>query len=275
MLQKDLKWHYPSQVAEVADILAAEPNAVFHAGGTAILRIGSPSVSGMIDLSGLGLDYIKKESDGIHIGAMSSLNSVIKSKAGKACTFHMVQEAAEGAASTPMRNRITIGGSLADSAPWTDLLGTLFCVDAQVVFLADNKSEKTMSVREFVDSKENKKKQLIKEIIIPENEIVFAMRRLARVNFEFCGLKVAVAAEKSGKSLKNVKAFITGTKGIYTEQSAVAAEVEGKEVTEDVCKAASEKAAGEYGGDVNYSADYKKRVAKVFIYDCLSELAGE
>lgn len=275
MLQKDLKWHFPSQVSEVADILAAEPNAVFHAGGTAILRIGSPSVTGMIDLSGLGLDYIKKESDGIHIGAMCSLNAVIASKAGSACSFRMVQQAAAGAASTPMRNRITVGGSVADMAPWTDLLGAMLCVGAEVVYLADNKTEKRTTVRDFVDSKENKKKQLIKEIIIPEKELVFAMKRLSRVNFEFCGLKVAVAAEKSGKTLKNVKAFITGNKGLYEEQSAAAAEAEGKEITEAVLKAASDKVTGEYGSDVNYSAAYKQRVAKVFMYDCLSEMVGE
>jgi carbon-monoxide dehydrogenase medium subunit len=274
MLKKELRWFFPEKPDEISAILKNEGKAAFHAGGTSILRTTPDSIDALIDLSALGWNSVRKNGSKIVIGAMATFNDVIKSKASTAASFRMLQAALTRAAAWSMRNRITVGGSLADYAPWSDLIAPLIALEAEVIYLEDGKKEKTISVAEFINKKLAKEKNLISAVSIPEKELAFALKRLARTTFEYGMFTLAVCGEYSGDSFKSVAIVLNGSKERYQRLGEAEKVLIGKPLTDELAREAADKVSVEFAADVNYGAVYKANMVRVYLRDALAEIAG-
>jgi CO/xanthine dehydrogenase FAD-binding subunit len=87
----------------------------------------------MISLEGIrDLDYIRYDkSEGLKIGALATLDSLVKSALIKAKYAILAQAA--GVLGTPaLRNRATIGGNLCNAAPSADIAPPLIVLGAKV-----------------------------------------------------------------------------------------------------------------------------------------------
>jgi carbon-monoxide dehydrogenase medium subunit len=113
-------YHRPTSVADVIKLLGQHGDDKIIAGGQSILpsmRLGLTSIEGFIDLNGVGeLKGIKADGNGIRIGAMTTHAEVAASKdvQSKAPAIACL---AAGIGDRAVRNRGTIGGSLANSDP--------------------------------------------------------------------------------------------------------------------------------------------------------------
>jgi len=274
MLRKDLRWFFPEKPEELAAILKNEAKAAFHAGGTSILRTRPESVTALIDLGGLGWNAIRKDGGSVVIGAMATFNDVIKSKASKAASFRMLQAALSRAASNSVRNRITIGGSLADYAPWSDLIAPLIALGAEVVYLEDGKAEKRASVADFIGNKLAKEKNCIREVAVPEKDVAFAVKRLARTTFEYGMFSLAVCGKFSKGAFESAAIVVSGTKDRWARLDAAEKVLAGKPLTDALAREAADTVKVKFAPDVNFGAEYKANMVGVYLRDALSEIAG-
>ena len=274
MLKKEVRWFFPEKPDEIPAILKNEGKAAFHAGGTSILRTKPEGVEAFIDLSALGWNSVRKNGSKVVIGAMATFNDVIRSKASTAASFRLLQTALSRAAANTVRNRITIGGSLADYAPWSDLIAPLIALEAEVTYLEEGKKEKTVSAAEFISKKLAKEKNLISSVSVAEKECVFALKRLARTTFEYGMFTLVVSGEYSGGAFKSVTIILNGTKERWQQLGEAEKVLVGKPFTDELAREAAGKVAVEFAADVNYGAEYKANMVGVYLRDALAEIAG-
>lgn len=116
-------YHRPNSVADAAKAVGAGSDSKILAGGQTLLptlkmRLASPS--DLVDLGGIAdLKGIKMEGDGITIGAMTTHAEVANSSTVKGA-IPALASLAGGIGDNQVRNRGTIGGSLANNDPAAD-----------------------------------------------------------------------------------------------------------------------------------------------------------
>ena len=137
MIPTAFEYHAPSSVADAARLLAQHGSgAKLLAGGHSLiplmkLRLAQPEV--LIDLGKIGdMSYIRDNNGGLAIGAMTTYNDIEHSD----LVISRAQALAEGSgmvADRQVRNRGTIGGSMAHADPAGDLPAVVIALDAQMV----------------------------------------------------------------------------------------------------------------------------------------------
>ncbi len=125
-----LNWYYPEDLSEAAR-LVSDGNKAPHSGGTALIRRGFRGIQGIVDLSRLPMGEIKIQPESIQIGAMCSYDDIIRS-IQEVFPHHILVQSLMNSASTPLRNRITAGGSVAAFPAWSDFIGPLLLLNAEV-----------------------------------------------------------------------------------------------------------------------------------------------
>jgi carbon-monoxide dehydrogenase medium subunit len=132
----DFAYHKPASIAEAVKILAADPDAKPLAGGHTLLpalkhRLNRPSA--LVDLSGIAeLKGIRREGDSIVIGAMTRHVEVATS-ATIAAAIPALARMAGTIGDTQVRNRGTMGGSLANNDPAADYPAAVLALGGTLV----------------------------------------------------------------------------------------------------------------------------------------------
>ena len=130
----DFDYHSPTSLDE-AIALMATPNARVLAGGQSLLpimafRLAAPSA--LVDLRKIkGLDQIEITQDTIHLGPMVRWRDVERHE-GLAAALPMLTQAMEHVAHYQIRNRGTVGGSLAHADPAAEFPGIAVTCDARI-----------------------------------------------------------------------------------------------------------------------------------------------
>lgn len=131
----EFEYHRPTSVAEVEKLLAAAENPNILAGGMTLLptmklRLAQPS--DLIDLADVpSLRGIRVTEDGAEIGAMATHAEVATNPALQS-SIPALAKLAAGIGDPQVRNRGTIGGSVANSDPAADYPAALLALDAVV-----------------------------------------------------------------------------------------------------------------------------------------------
>lgn len=129
-------YHRPSSLAEAASVLSANPEAKILAGGhtllpTMKLRLASPKA--LVDLSRVSeLRGIEKKGNALVIGAMSTHGEVATSSMVRGAIPALCEVAAH-IGDPHVRNRGTIGGSIANNDPAADYPASVLALAATVV----------------------------------------------------------------------------------------------------------------------------------------------
>jgi len=128
-------YHRPSTIDEAKQLLAGNPEASLIAGGMTLLptmklRLARPS--DVVDLSGIDdLGDISEAEDAIEIGAMTCHADVAASDVVQAA-IPALAELAECIGDAQVRNRGTIGGSVANSDPAADYPAAVLALNATI-----------------------------------------------------------------------------------------------------------------------------------------------
>lgn len=113
-------YHRPASVADAVKLMGEHPDDKVLAGGQSTLpsmKLGLLSPDGFIDIGGIAeLQGIKVEGSSVRIGAMTTHNAVAASK-DVASMIPALAQLASGIGDRAVRNRGTVGGSLANSDP--------------------------------------------------------------------------------------------------------------------------------------------------------------
>lgn len=132
----DFTYHRPANVADAASALSAHGDFKLLAGGMSLiptLKLRLARYAGLVDLGGIGgLNGILREGDAMVIGAMTP-HAVVAASAEIAGTLPALASLAGGIGDPLVRNRGTIGGSIAYADPAADYPAGVLGLDATVV----------------------------------------------------------------------------------------------------------------------------------------------
>ncbi|HEX9670022.1 MAG TPA: xanthine dehydrogenase family protein subunit M [Thermoanaerobaculia bacterium] len=135
MYPASFDYHRPASLAEAAHLLKNDPDARLLAGGHSLLpamrlRLSVPTA--LVDLSGIaGLAGIGAAGGGLVIGAMTTHAAVADSAAVRSACPLLAETAAQ-IGDLQVRNRGTIGGSLAHADPAADYPAPLTALGATI-----------------------------------------------------------------------------------------------------------------------------------------------
>lgn len=132
----DFAYHKPASIADAVKILAADPDARAISGGMTLLpalklRLNRPTA--VVDLSAIAeLRGVKREGDKLVIGALTKHYQVATSPEVQAAIPALAAMAAS-IGDTQVRNRGTMGGSVANNDPSADYPAAMLALGATIV----------------------------------------------------------------------------------------------------------------------------------------------
>ena len=148
MLLNVMEYHWAEQIDDALLLLSrTDIKTVPLAGGTYLLGHRDDSIQAVVDLRDLELSYITEDARGVHIGAMTTLQSIAESPILQEFAGGiLVQAALASSFSRLIRNSATIGGTLgAGTASQADLLTALAVLDTEVVVRSASKTQVNLS----------------------------------------------------------------------------------------------------------------------------------
>lgn len=148
MLLNLLEYHWAEQLDDALLLLSrTDMKTVPLAGGTYLLGHRDDSIQAVVDLRDLELAYITEDARGVHIGAMTTLQSMAESPVLQQFADGILSRAALSSSfSRLIRNSATLGGTLGvGSASQADILTALAVMDAEAVVRSASKTQVNLS----------------------------------------------------------------------------------------------------------------------------------
>jgi carbon-monoxide dehydrogenase medium subunit len=262
----------------LAKMKAAGGNGKFLAGGHSLvplmkLRLSEPGL--LIDIARLPELAGVREADGqIEIGAATVHHNVATSKLLKdRCP--VVAETAASIGDQQVRNRGTIGGSLAHADPSADFPAVMLALDAEIHLQSANGPRVVRADAFFQD---------MFTVDMQPDEIITAVRfapvkaaayeKLHQKASHYAIVGVAAAVDVKGGKIQSARIGLTGA-GTHAVrltkvEQALAGQAASKEAVE---KAALNAGAdmGDLNADIHASADYRKAMIGVFTKRALNK----
>jgi CO/xanthine dehydrogenase FAD-binding subunit len=133
MLQKLVEYHWSEHIEDALLLLGRlDVKTVPLAGGTYLLGLNDDTIQAVVDLRDLDLAYISDDAKGLHLGAMTTLQTLADSPLLKEFASGLLaQSALVSASSRLIRNCATLGGTLgAGPTSQADLWTALVALDA-------------------------------------------------------------------------------------------------------------------------------------------------
>jgi CO/xanthine dehydrogenase FAD-binding subunit len=148
MLQKLVEYHWAEHIDDALLLLGRlDTKTVPLAGGTYLLGLQDTTIEAVVDLRDLALAYISEDQRSLHLGSMTTLQSMVDDPLLKEFASGLLSCAAQTSSSSRLiRNSATIGGTLgAGVASQADLLIALVALDAEAVVRSGSKTQVDLS----------------------------------------------------------------------------------------------------------------------------------
>jgi len=274
MYPRSFHYHRAGSLKEAVSMLGQlGEGAKFLAGGQSLipllkLRFANPEH--LVDLNFIpGTSFIKEDSGAVHFGAMTRHAEIEHSTLAK--KIPVLHDCATGIADVQVRNRGTIGGSLAEADPSGDWANALITLDTTVHCLGPN-GTRTIPLKDFI--KDAYTTALAHDELVTEVEAkippkgsggaYLAFKRSAPV---YPSASAAVQLTMVGDVCQDA-AIALGCVGL-TAIRATEAEValRGKSLDDKTTASAAEaaRAAADPQPDMRGSADYKRQLVVALV----------
>jgi carbon-monoxide dehydrogenase medium subunit len=268
------EYHAPATVKDALKLLGKLDDAKILAGGHSLvpmmkLRLAQPK--NIIDLRKVtGLSGIKEDKSVVTVGAMTTHWEVESSAVIKAKT-PVVSETAAVIGDPAVRNKGTIGGSLAHADPAADMPATAIALGFEFV-CEGAKGKRTVKVDDWFEglmATALKDSELLTQIRIPVwpagSGAAYLKFPHPASRFAVVGVCAAVTLDKSGTCTRaSVGVTGAGTKAVRA--TGVEAGLTGKRLDAATIEAAAQKAAEgvDVQADLQGSVEYKSHLCRVF-----------
>jgi carbon-monoxide dehydrogenase medium subunit len=275
MIPAPFEYAAPKTIEEVLRLVERHGDeAKLLAGGHSLLplmklRLASPRY--IIDLGRIrGLDYIREEGRQIVIGALATHAEVNASPLLREKCPLLPETAAE-IGDVQVRNRGTLGGSLAHADPAADYPASILALDAEIVATSSSGKRIIPASEFFVDllTTQLRPGEILTEVRVPVigPRVGTAYRKMPQPasGFAIVGAAARVAVSAKGK-IEDVALGITGLAAKAFRASGVERSLRGKSAdSKSVAAAVRHAAQGvEPLADIHASAEYRREMAVVF-----------
>ena len=275
MIPAAFEYHVPKTLEEALRLVERHGDeAKLLAGGHSLLplmklRLAAPRY--VIDLGRLrGMSYIREEEGHIAIGAMTTHADVEASELLRA-KCPLLPETAAAIGDVQVRNRGTLGGSLAHADPAADYPAAILALDAEIVAASTAGTRAIAAQGFFVDmlTTQLRPGEILSQVRIPlfapRTGTAYCKLHQPASGFAIVGAAARVTLNKSGK-IEDVAVGITGVGPKAYRAEAVEKALRGKKVTPKLLADAARHAADDVEplADLHASAEYRREMAAVF-----------
>lgn len=237
------------------------------------LRLAVPSL--LVDLRRVpGIHGIQRENGSWRIGALTPHADVEHT-----AELGILARAAGTIADPQVRNRGTIGGSLAHGDPASDLPAVLLACEGSVTVQGSG-GERTVAAADlFRDYMETAVEagEVLTEVHVPAMEgWGFGYQKFNRRSEDWAMVAVSALIRQTGDSCEDVRIGLTNMGSVPIRAGAVEDALRGQPLSQDsIAKAAEHAADGtDPPADLNATEDYKRHLARVLCRRALLEAAG-
>jgi carbon-monoxide dehydrogenase medium subunit len=260
-------YHRPSSIDEVKKILADNDDAKLIAGGMTLLptmkmRLARPS--DLVDISNIeGLSDIKDDGDAIEVGAMVRHAEVAASDVARAA-IPALCGLADQVGDAQVRNRGTIGGSVANSDPAADYPAAVLGLNAVV-----KTDRREIAADDYFKG--------LFETALEPGEIILAVRfpkpkRAAYSKFPNPASRYAVVGVMVAETADGIRVAVTGAGGCAFRATAME-EALGKDFSAGALEGITVDAA-DLNSDLHASAEYRAHLVGVMARRAVQSLGG-
>lgn len=258
---------------EAIALLAKNEDAKILAGGHSLipamkLRLAQPPV--LIDIGRIkDLSYIREENGQIRIGAMTTHYEIESSDLlKKICP--LLPECAGHIGDVQVRNKGTIGGSVAHSDPAGDWPAAIMALNAEMIVVNGNGERMIKAGDFFVDllTTALEPGDILREIRVdkPNGRTGQAYAKMHHPASGFAVVGVAANLTFNGDNCRTAAIGITGVSSKAFRPSAVESALAGAKLDDQTIADASAHASDgvELNGDLFASEDYRRHLAAVY-----------
>jgi carbon-monoxide dehydrogenase medium subunit len=227
-----------------------------------------------------GLEGIRLEPDGLHIGALTrhrdvETSALVREKAP------LLAEVYRRVATVRIRNVATVGGGLAHADPAQDPQAGFIALDAQVR-LVSGRGERMVPVDELArDYYETQiaPDELLTEVVVPvqsPNARSVYIKYLPRTEDDYATVAVAAQAEVDNGQCRNLRVALAAAGPTHVHARSVEQALEGNAISADAVRSAADTVAAAVDplDDFRGSSDYKRDMAVVFTRRALEQVFG-
>ncbi|OGR51554.1 MAG: hypothetical protein A2049_12335 [Elusimicrobia bacterium GWA2_62_23] len=265
----------PASLAQArAALRKLGPKGMPLAGGTALHFMPGKAPVSAVDITGLGLSYIRQKGAFFEIGAATPLSDIQRHR-GPRWAMH---EICRRISTHQIRNVSTIGGNIARVFPWADLPVVLLAMNARLVIYSGKMKE--MGADEYFSSQPARLFRggdLLAAVKIPvlKAHHGFGSVKAARNAAAFSMVTIAALLELKDGKIADARVAAGSAIPFPKRLPSVEAALIGKEPSAEVFRAAAALA----GADAKWckqegmSAEYVANLAEVSIVDALERAA--
>jgi len=275
MIAQNFEYLVPTSLGDAVNLLQKHAGrAKVVAGGHSLipmmkLRLAAPEF--LIDIGRIPeLAYIKEDGGKIRIGALTTHYAIETSNVVQR-SLTALADAAGLIGDIQVRNKGTIGGSLAHADPAADYPASILASDAVIITLGAQGERQIPASKFFVDMMTTalEQNEIVREIQIPvrSGRIGSAYVKMAQKasGFAICGVTAIVELDSAGL-IANAAIGVTVVASYVYRAGKTEAALKGQKPAADVIRAACEKASDGVIAleDIHASADYRLDLARVF-----------
>ncbi len=209
-------YYRPGSIPEALRLFqTGSGGARFLAGGTDLINQADRSVRTLIDVTYLGLNYIRRQDGCWMIGATTTLSDLESSSITRALAGGMLLKAATQSGPVQTRNMATVGGRLANRSHYAEIATPLVALDA-VVILAQIRRRIKIPLAELLNDLGNVllRGAMIVEITIPAlpggGHIGWSFQKLGRTESDVSLVNVAAGLQVVRGSCKWARVVVGG-----------------------------------------------------------------
>lgn len=274
MIPAAFAYERPSTVEEALGLLQQHAgSAKLLAGGQSLLplmKLRVANVERLIDIGRLAeLRGIRRLSDGrLAVGALTTYREMLESE--DVMRYGLLRDALPGIADVQVRNRGTIGGSLAHADPASDMPAVVLALDAEIA-ARSVRGRRVIRAVEFFEGPFQSAlapDELVTEVILPagRDDAGSAYRSLEQPASGYSIVGVAAVVFGDAGRLTGASVAITGVSGVAYRATAVEQALAGRPRSALDLAAASRGAVGsrEVNEDIHADRAYRARMAEVY-----------
>ena len=253
------------------------------AGATDIVTQADRSTRFLVDITRLGLDYIRGNSRGCVLGATTTMAALEHSPIIRALAGGILAKAASTCGSIQNRNMATVGGNLANASPAADTAAVLLALDAEVV-AASVRRKRRIALAEFYSGPHRTvlNGELLEEVVIPAlpggGRLGWSFQKLGRTETDISLVNVAAGLQADAHGRIKWARIALGAVGPTPLRARNAESVlRGNTLNEDLLTRLGEAVMREVRpiSDGRASAEYRREMTGVLTRRALRECAAQ
>jgi carbon-monoxide dehydrogenase medium subunit len=266
----------------VRDLLHTDGTGLYVAGGTIVVPTGSPGLDYLVDLSHVGLDYMRVEEADVPgrrvlvVGAMTRIADLLEESVLETPPWRTIRDAAYWLATHTVRNSATVGGNLTAAHFPTDLPPVFIALDATVVLQGESDRREVPLEDLYVRrAMVHKRGDLIVEVRVPAGPegLVSAFEKTGRTRVDIAIVNCAVAMDIVSGRIKRARVVLNGVAAVPFVATQAQTFLEGKAASEAVFSEAGRIVSRSVSPrtDRRASADYRRKIAGVITQRALAK----